>query len=1079
MSWEVDGNILLNNRMLEFASQLSISQPLEFSEWEELIMRLPRGSSFLSGQIAAWSALLPELPGYSKRLRLDGSFEEGVFLILLNGLHDESSGTFDIEEIYQLLAEHSRTVTWEVDAEGNYTYVSPVSEIVIGYKPEEMVGKMHFYDLFPIENRERFQKEAEEFFVNKKEFRNFLNQIQKTDGQKIWVATNAIPFLDEKGNLLGYKGNDTDVTERVLAEEALIEQSRLLKLVTDNMFDMVVLKDLDARITYVAKAHHSLGYDPKDLIGHSCLELVHDDEVDFLREEINKLKQDAHYVLKAEYRIKCADGSFVWLESLGRVLVDDKAKPNGILFSSRDISERKSAQSELKISTLRFQHLFENMSQGVVYQSIDGKINAVNPAAELILGVTAEDMMGRTSYNPEWKAIKEDGTPFLGHEHPAMIALKTGKPVYDTIMGVMNPRDNAYRWIQVSAIPQYLPGENSPFQVFASFTDITKRVELEKSLKERESFLQDIIQNSGSLVYVKDTQGRYIVVNRRWESLLDLPEHEVIGKTDGQLFPEKVAMQCMSSDQLALKSKDAISVEETIINRKTGEESIFLTVKFLLKDNEGQVTGICGMSTDISALKYTENALLKSEAQLKSLLDGAEIAIWSVNRNFELTFANNVFLRDFEVWTGIALLMGNPFLQHLPEELKQEAISRFNRVFYGEVVRVIEEIPTSSGLVYLSTSIYPIVIKGEVEGAAVFSINITSEEQARKALAESESRFRSLFDDNASSMYIYNPYTDQFVDVNPATESLFGFPKKEFLKLKPSRFIGEQQVADENLNRLLNEKSVREERQMVKKSGVKIDVEVYSSLIPDGKDWLVYEIVHDITIRNRYFEAMEAQNKILKDIAWTQSHLVRAPLARILGLVDLLKEREYAEMSQDQIIQLICTSSEELDAVIRDVSEKAYLAGQFEPVDEALVQEETMIISVAPEVLLVDDDRIILTMHKGAVVKQGLTEAPYLFMNGETAYQHLLDNDAEMKVFIVFLDLNMPVMDGWQFLEKLEKVSWKSVIKVVVLTSSVDTADRIRAQQYRYVVSYQNKPVNASMISELRYHPELKSYWPQ
>jgi CheY-like chemotaxis protein len=266
---------------------------------------------------------------------------------------------------------------------------------------------------------------------------------------------------------------------------------------------------------------------------------------------------------------------------------------------------------------------------------------------------------------------------------------------------------------------------------------------------------------------------------------------------------------------------------------------------------------------------------------------------------------------------------------------------------------------------------------------------------------------------------------------------------------------------------------------MVKKSGVKIDVEVYSSLIPDGKDWLVYEIVHDITIRNRYFEAMEAQNKILKDIAWTQSHLVRAPLARILGLVDLLKEREYAEMSHDQIIQLICTSSEELDAVIRDVSEKAYLAGQFEPVDEALVQEETMIISVAPEVLLVDDDRIILTMHKGAVVKQGLTEAPYLFMNGETAYQHLLDNDAEMKVFIVFLDLNMPVMDGWQFLEKLEKVSWKSVIKVVVLTSSVDTADRIRAQQYRYVVSYQNKPVNASMISELRYHPELKSYWPQ
>ena len=69
------------------------------------------------------------------------------------------------------------------------------------------------------------------------------------------------------------------------------------------------------------------------------------------------------------------------------------------------------------------------MTLGVVYQTADGRILSANPAAEKILGLTLEQMMDKTSLDPEWKSIREDGSELSGENHPSMIALRTGKPV--------------------------------------------------------------------------------------------------------------------------------------------------------------------------------------------------------------------------------------------------------------------------------------------------------------------------------------------------------------------------------------------------------------------------------------------------------------------------------------------------------------------------------------------------------------------------------------------------------------------------------------------------------------------------
>ncbi len=122
------------------------------------------------------------------------------------------------EARFDQLAAQSGTIAWEVDAQGLYTYVSHVSEAVWGYRPDELVGRMHFYDLHPESGREAFKKAAFAVFERKEPFQNLVNAVQAKDGREVWVSTNGIPLLNADGTLRGYRGSDTDITERKRAE---------------------------------------------------------------------------------------------------------------------------------------------------------------------------------------------------------------------------------------------------------------------------------------------------------------------------------------------------------------------------------------------------------------------------------------------------------------------------------------------------------------------------------------------------------------------------------------------------------------------------------------------------------------------------------------------------------------------------------------------------------------------------------------------------------------------------------------------------------------------------------------------
>jgi diguanylate cyclase (GGDEF)-like protein/PAS domain S-box-containing protein len=181
--------------------------------------------------------------------------------------------------------------------------------------------------------------------------------------------------------------------------------------------------------------------------------------------------------LEHEYRIESRTGQQRWLHvrAVGRRDADGDFTWTGIMT---DISVRKAVEASLRASEERFRTLFETVPQGIVYQDRSGAITAANPSAQRILGLTLDQMQGRTSMDPSWRALREDGTDLPGEEHPAMITLRTGEPVR-SVMGVHTPA-GSYVWILVNSVPLFRDGELE--QVYASFEDITERVRLAREL---------------------------------------------------------------------------------------------------------------------------------------------------------------------------------------------------------------------------------------------------------------------------------------------------------------------------------------------------------------------------------------------------------------------------------------------------------------------------------------------------------------------------------------------------------------------------------------------------------------------
>src|SRR5262249_50049071 len=163
------------------------------------------------------------------------------------------------------------------------------------------------------------------------------------------------------------------------------------------------------------------------------------------------------------------------------------------------------------------------LQEGVVILDADGRLSACNTSAERILGLSAEEIRERTPLDPRWRVIHEDGAPLPGETHPDVVALRTGQPCSNVVMGVYKPNGELI-WIAVNSQPLFRTHELTPYAVVTSFSDITARRRAEEELRLANARLELAVRGSNIGIWDNDMpdgdprHGRVYFVNV-WEQL--------------------------------------------------------------------------------------------------------------------------------------------------------------------------------------------------------------------------------------------------------------------------------------------------------------------------------------------------------------------------------------------------------------------------------------------------------------------------------------------------------------------------------------------------------------------------------
>ncbi|MFZ1377093.1 MAG: PAS domain S-box protein [Geothrix sp.] len=235
-----------------------------------------------------------------------------------------------------------------------------------------------------------------------------------------------------------------------------------------------------------------------------------------------------------------------------------------------DIAERKRSEVALHQSEADYRTLFESMAQGAFRQRADGSLLDVNLAALELFGLSRDEFLGRTSLSPAWDVISEAGEPFTAEDHPSMKALRTGKPVLGQVLGVTNQRTGVRVWLEVSAIPEFHPGEPAPYRAMVTLHDLTERRRLEASLKESEARWHTLVEQAGDGLELLDENGRYLQVNEASCRALGYTREELLGLSVMDTDPN-VTLEGYQARFTALIGQPAVTFETTH-RRKDGTQ---------------------------------------------------------------------------------------------------------------------------------------------------------------------------------------------------------------------------------------------------------------------------------------------------------------------------------------------------------------------------------------------------------------------------------------------------------------------------------------------------------------------------
>ena len=266
----------------------------------------------------------------------------------------------------------------------------------------------------------------------------------------------------------------------VWVSEALLAEAQEIAQIGSWAFEVATKK-----ISCSAEVYRILEMSPSNGVPsyETVLRRYHPDDIPRHRQVIAQARADGK-PFTVDLRAMGGDGGIRWLNITGRATQSEHGVVTRLSGTVQDITERKTQAEKLLANKERFKSAIRAMHDGLVIQNERGEFIIGNQRAEDILGLTSDQLAGRSPIDPKWHAIHEDGTDWPRETHPAAMALKNGRSFTDVLMGI-HKADGTLTWLSVNADPMFRDGETRPYGVVVSFHDITEQRRLMEEAIER------------------------------------------------------------------------------------------------------------------------------------------------------------------------------------------------------------------------------------------------------------------------------------------------------------------------------------------------------------------------------------------------------------------------------------------------------------------------------------------------------------------------------------------------------------------------------------------------------------------
>ncbi|PKG33716.1 PAS domain S-box protein, partial [Methanoregula sp.] len=822
---------------------------------------------------------------------------------------------------------------WEVDPEGIYRYSSPAVMNILGYKPEEIVGRMHFYDLFEPSIRERLTRDVFAAMEAREPFRNLENLNVHKDGRPVLLRTGGTPVFDENGAFAGYCGVDEDITEQREKEAALqaIVKSMVGTTGPDSLWQIAesvsswlgtecvmvgeILPDQKkVRVLAMILDGNRVEDFRYTLEGTPC-EDVRGKGFCYYPDNAVSLFPRAKDIVELNIRSYVGTPLRDSTGTVFGILCALSRNPLPAIPSMQEIMEIIAVKAAAEIKSIqmtralqeseqKFRSLVEYALEGILITDLAGTVLFANNAAaqtlEVVGGGTAlcgRNVMEFVAPESQPDAMRDYTEVANGHDsYLAQYKVITGKA----------------KEIYVESIGKMITYEGKAADLI-SIREITERKQAEDALNWSQQMLAEAMDLANLVNWEYDVASDLFTFNDRFYALYGTTAEreggtrmsseayvrEFVHPDDRHLFGEAAKRAMATTDP-----KYFSEIEHRIIRRDGAVRHIVVRIR-LEKDADGKTVRTHGANQDITDTRKAEEAVRQSEARYRLLAENVHDVIFTATMDMSLTYISP----SVQVLRGFSMeeAMAQPLSEALTpasyevilrsQEIGIEGLKEENAVLPSYTMEL--EFYRKDGSTVWTETIIALAFDNSRRPAGVVGVirDITQRKMVENALMESEEKFRSLVETSPgiiweigiSGKILYiSPMVKEVLGYEP--EGLVGVNFRELVlkQLQPIFLKTLATMASTSAGPLLPFEIIARHR-----DGRDMVLEIRPSRVTgiDGHVTGFRGVAYDTTRRKKAEEALKRANRQLNLLGSITRHDLLNKITVILGNLKIVEKK--------------------------------------------------------------------------------------------------------------------------------------------------------------------------------------------